>query len=119
MRILPLFLLAPALVLAQSWTGYLVDSGCYKNDKANHNISPSTVDRDMNMELKQCAPDSKTKSFALVLPDWSSLKLDTAGSTKATELVRNASHRTPIQVTLTGERSANEVKVDSISRAGQ
>lgn len=58
-------------------------------DRSDTNKDPSTVDRDMNMELRQCVPAAKTKDFALVLPDWSSLNLDSAGNAKAAEMVKN------------------------------
>lgn len=116
MRLATLFFLVSAFGFAQSWSGYLVDSGCYKSDQANHNVDPSTVERDMNMEWRQCSPNAKTKDFALVLPDWSSLNLDPAGNTKAAEIVRNSAKKMPIAVTVSGERTAGTVKVISIAR---
>jgi len=117
MRVFALLCLTAALGFAQSWPGYLVDSRCYKSDQTNHNDNPSTVERDMNLELRQCSPNGKTKDFALVLPDWSSLKLDAAGNAKAAEIVRNPANKMPLAVTASGERVNGTLKVSSIAAA--
>jgi len=89
MRLLTLLFLASALSLAQSWSGYLVDSKCYADEQANKNKDPGTIDGDMDLELRQCSPNARTKTFGVVLPDWDSLQFDAAGNAKAAEMIRN------------------------------
>ena len=119
MRFLSLLFVASALSFAQSWSGYLVDSGCYSNDLANRNRDQTTADRDMNMVLRQCSPDARTKNFALVLPDWSRVTLDAAGNAKAVAMLRNAEKKTPIQVKVTGQRTDHDLKVTSLQKMAQ
>jgi len=116
LRVLILLFAASALSFAQSWSGYLVDAGCYRNDQSNHNENSSTVERDMNLELRQCSPTAKTRDFALVLRDWSSLKLDSSGNAKAAQVIRNSAKKTPVAVTVSGEQTVHTLKVSSISR---
>ena len=109
-----------AVGAAASWSGPLVDSKCY--DAILRNVRPTDtltlVDRDLGSAIRYCAPTAKTKSFAVVLEDWTSLKFDPAGNSRAAaELVRHsAGKRVPV-VSVSGERNKNTVKVDSISVA--
>jgi len=73
----------------------------------------------MNMELRQCSPNAKTKSFALVLSDWTSLDLYSAGNAKAADMVRSLQKKAPVQVTITGEQTNDTIKVSEIARANQ
>jgi hypothetical protein len=52
-----------------------------------------------------------------VQQDGLSLKLDSVGNAKATELVRKTGKRSRFPVAITGEISRNTIKVDSISMA--
>lgn len=119
MRFALILLFTSTLASAQSWSGYLVKSSCYRNDQTNTNKYATTADRDMTMVVKQCSPNANTKSFALVLSDWSSLKLDAAGNAKAAEVVRNSGSASPLQVTVTGDRTSKQLKVASIAKTAQ
>lgn len=103
----------------QTWSGFLVDSGCYEALERNTNPwdTSTYVDRDREREIRYCAPGAKTKSFTLVDRDGLSHKLDFEGAAKAAELVRRAGKKDPMAVTLEGEQREKEIQVDSIELA--
>ena len=116
MRIAVLFCFTIAPGFAGSWPGALVDSNCYDSLERNTNpfeTSPGARDRDQ--QIRYCSPKTKTKKFAVVLEDWTRLKLDSSGNSKAAELVRKAERKSPFPVVVTGELGGEIVKVDAIS----
>jgi hypothetical protein len=115
MRSTVLVCLSSALGHAETWSGTLVDSRCWDFQENNTKDTSIYVDRDTNMELHICSPTAKTKSFTVVLPDGSTLKLNTGGNAKAAELVQKIGKRSPVTVGITGESERNTVRVDSIS----
>lgn len=119
MGLATLFFFAATPSFARSWTGYLVDSKCYDTEEQNVNPTDTAtnVDRDKDLEIRLCTPNAKTKSFAVVPPDWVSLKFDSAGNAKAGELVRKIGKRSVFLVTVSGEKTKSTVHVDSISIA--
>jgi hypothetical protein len=109
---------APPMGYAGEWSGPLVDSKCY--DAEQRNVNPtdtSIVDRDLKFDIRFCAPKPKTKFFAVVLEDFTSLKLDREGNAKAAQLVWNTTKKAVLVVAVSGERTRNTVKVASISVA--
>jgi hypothetical protein len=101
---------------AETWSGYIVDSKCYEG--AQRNVNPwatSAVDRDVDLDIKLCAPAAKTKSFGLVQKDTKILKFDPAGNTKASEIVHNTAKQNFYLVTIAGDMDRDILKVDSIS----
>jgi hypothetical protein len=120
MRFVTLLFLASTLGFAQTWSGYLVDSKCYTADQANTNRYAGTADRDMSMTIRQCSANTKTKAFAVVLPNWDSLSLDAAGNAKAAEFLKTAGKKSPLPVTVTGKEAKNSIQVSSIAgRVGE
>ena len=116
MRLATLLLLASPLAFADNWSGLLVDSKCYAAEQRNVNPKDeTTVDRDMNEQIRYCRPDGKTKNFGIVLPDWNSLSFDAGGNAKAAELVRSSGKQKVLSVLVTGERKNSIIHVDSIS----
>lgn len=115
-RLAALFCLASALSFAESWSGVLVDSRCY--DSMQRNVNPTdtltNVDRDMNQQIRYCSPNAKSKSFAVVLPEGMSFRLDSAGNAEAAQLVRKAGKKSRFVVAVTGTITKGTVKVDSI-----
>lgn len=102
-----------APLLAGTWSGDLVDSGCFRNEETN--VSPDYLNdpgaRDFAFELRACLPRAgKTKKFDLILADGESLKLDAAGNAKAAALVR----ATPKPKRYFVVRIAGEVRKDTI-----
>ncbi|MDR3699322.1 MAG: hypothetical protein P4L56_06780 [Candidatus Sulfopaludibacter sp.] len=118
-RLACLLFLASAPALADSWPGVLVDSKCYASEERNVNPADptSTADRDMNLEVRYCSPSAKTKAFAVVRQDWSSLTFDAAGDAKAAELVRKVGRKPYFSVVVTGERTKDTINVTSITES--
>ncbi len=115
MRLATLLLLISSLGLAKSWTGVLVDSNCYANEQTNVGKDQTTVDRDMNTEVRYCSATPRTKVFAVVLPNWTSLKFDSAGDTRAANVVRKATRNSLFEVTVTGDLRKDTIQVGSMS----
>jgi len=107
-----LLIISPVSFAAESWSGLLVDSTCY--DTVHQNTQRWDT-RDTTLDVELCAPNAKTRSFALVQKGSQTFKFDSAGDTKAAELVRKTANGTPYFVTVIGEREQNILKVDSIS----
>lgn len=109
---------ATPVAFAGTWSGALVDAGCYRNELDNVSPDQSLTysGRDMEYSVRYCAPNAKTRKFAVVEDDWNVLRLDAAGNAKAADLVRQAGRRRPIEVRLIGQIDRNRVKVESISR---
>jgi hypothetical protein len=114
-----MFALCASAACAESWTGYLVDSKCYEAEERNVNPLDTMTysDRDRDLEIRLCTPNSKTKTFRVVEKDGQSFKLNPPGRAKAVELVRKIGRKSYFTVIVTGEMSfaQDEVKVDSIS----
>ncbi|HTA72197.1 MAG TPA: hypothetical protein VK776_28145 [Bryobacteraceae bacterium] len=117
MRLAASLCLQSALSFAGSWSGALIDSKCYDSEERNVNPTDTMtyVDRDKNLELRYCAPGARTKYFAVVQQDGLSFKLDSAGNSKAAELVRKTGKRSVYPVAITGEMNKNTIQVDSLS----
>ncbi len=113
-KIIPSFTIVSVLAFGQSWTGFLVDADCYQS--ASTNTKPGQQ-RDRNKDIKQCAPSATTTSFRFMDRGGETFKLDTAGNAKAVEAVHKAPGRSPMEVTVTGSRSDDTLKVDSMSVA--
>jgi hypothetical protein len=114
-RLATLLLFASTVGFAANWSGFLVDSRCYANEQSNVNKNTTTVDRDMNAEVRYCSPSAKTKGFALVLDDWNSLKFDSVGNAKAGALVGNANKKSVVKVTVSGNLNRDTIQVGSVS----
>ena len=117
MRFFILLLLAATPGFANTWSGFLVDSKCYAAQERNVNPKDSQphVDRDMGLQIQYCFPRPKTKSFAVVQDDWSSLEFDSSGNTKAGELVQKTAKREFMRVVVSGQLNQHTITVDSIS----
>jgi hypothetical protein len=104
---------------AGSWSGYLVDSRCYASERNNVTWEEGIVGSDMDMELRACAATPKTKKFAIVLPNWSSLKLDAAGNERAAVIAHSVARKrpTPYCVTVVGVRSKDMIQAGPVSLA--
>jgi hypothetical protein len=94
------------LVLAETWSGKLIDAGC--------------VDRQKN--LQACTPNSTTSAF-LIAVNSKIYRLDTLGNAKAVEALRNRADRsaTPdapmtvdILAKISGTLEGDIIKVESL-----
>lgn len=118
-RLAALVCLMTPLGFAESWSGSLVNLKCYS--ALQRNVNPhdtlTAVDRDRASEVHYCAPNGKTKSFAVVTIDGETLTLDPAGNSKAAELVRTAGKKSSYYVQVTGEKKGHDITTESISLA--
>lgn len=113
---------ASSAAFAGSWSGALVNASCYRSELENVGGAGQSMTysgRDMQYSLRYCAPNAKTKTFAVVANDWNPIFLDAAGNARASELARQAGKQCPIEVTVTGQMDKDTVKVDSISQLRQ
>jgi hypothetical protein len=115
MRLASLVFCLSTVGFAGTWSGYLVDSRCYADQQANVSEDATVASEDMKMDLGYCSPNTKTKKFAVVLNDWNSLKLDSAGNARAAGLVRQAHKGYGWEITVGGLRHKNTIKVASLS----
>jgi hypothetical protein len=106
--------LASTVALAGTWSGSLVDFECYARDERNI-TKDQYVEHDGDFEIRQCTPNVRTKSFAVVQQSGEMFKLDTSGNAKAAELVGASGKKSRLHVTITGEMSKDTVRVDSIA----
>jgi len=93
------------LAFAETWSGTLVDASCAADKK------PSA----------ECAPTSSTSSFAVVLADGKTVKLDAGGNSKAADALKNSADRsknpdknTAVTATVTGTLSGDTIQVENI-----
>jgi hypothetical protein len=114
MRLIVLLFCLCTAGFSATWSGYLVDSGCWRDRQENVSLDTSPVSRDMRMDLHYCLPTARTKRFAVVLPDWSALLLDSAGNERAADLVHRAGKRPLIDVTVRGVRHGDTILSESI-----
>jgi len=115
-RFLCLFSVMAGAALAGTWSGALVDAGCYQSAKNNRNAYDLPGVRDVNMDIRGCAPKAKTHSFAIVLPNSEDFVLDAAGNSQAAQLVRQEVGKNPLRVTVNGEMRNEIIAVSSIAR---
>jgi hypothetical protein len=104
---------------AGTWSGYLVDSRCFASERNNVTSEESSVGDDMSMELRACVATSKTKHFAIVLSDWTMLKLDAAESDRAAAIAHNVARKpsTPYCVTVVGVRRKDMILASPVTTA--
>jgi hypothetical protein len=113
-RFSSLFSLASVLAVAGTWSGLLVDAGCFRSAEDNHNVSDSPVLKDVGLEVRLCHPKLKTHSFAIVQSDGQAVALDSASNTQAAQLVRQGL-KSPWYVTVNGEMKKGRITVSSIA----
>jgi hypothetical protein len=103
LRLACLSCLISTLSVAESVSGWLVNSKCFSSIERNRGDIPSYVNWDINGAIRYCSPTKKTKSFAVVSKnDGLPYRFDAAGNEKAIGL--NAS-----------KKSAYLVKVDGVT----
>ena len=112
-RFVSIFSLVSSLAVAGTWSGFLVDAGCFRSAEDNHNVSDSPVLKDVGLEIRLCHPKAKTHAFAIVQSDGEAVALDSAGNTQAAQLVRQGL-KSPWYVTANGEIRKNTIAVSSI-----
>jgi hypothetical protein len=114
-RFVSIFSLVSSLAVAGTWSGFLVDAGCFRSAEDNHNVSDSPVLKDVGLEIRLCHPKAKTHAFAVVQSDGEALALDSAGNTQAAQLVRQGVTKAPWYVTVSGEIGKKTIAVSLIA----
>ena len=119
MRFASLLLCLSTVGFAGTWSGYLVDSRCYADERNNVTWDDNSFGDDMSMEVRECVATSKTKHFAIVLSDWTMLKLDAAESDKAATIAHNVARKasTPYCVTVVGVRRKDMILASPVTTA--
>lgn len=117
LRIAYLFCLLSLPGFAGSWSGWLVDSKCYRSIETNRGDIPSYVNWDVSGAIRYCSPNHKTMSFAIVQQDQSYFKLDPRGSLRAAELLTNSPHKALYLGTVRGNLNRHVITVEAISVA--
>jgi hypothetical protein len=115
MKMIAAGVLLASLTSADTLTGYLVDANCYDREERNTRPVDRDTNHDRDYEIRACVPSSKTKTFEIVDRNGQSLKLDATGAAQAAELLKQPGAKRPFQVTVTGSRSGDTFKTDSIS----
>ncbi len=94
-----------ALAVAETWSGTLVDAACAADKKAS----------------AECAPTNDTSTFALVLADGKTIKLDEDGNAKAADALKNSADRAKnpgekkaVTAKVTGSLSGDTITVEDI-----
>jgi hypothetical protein len=100
---------ATSLAFADSWSGALVDAGCYTREGQN------ATSHDRGAVIDRCQPTARTSRFAVVSHDGQSFNLDDSGNTQAAKLVSERHVGGRLEVTVTGRRSGETVIADSIA----
>ena len=107
-------LLGSTLIFADNWSGTLVDPGCFASAQGNTTHGEHPGSTDLNRTLRRCAPNAKTKSFALVQHDGKVVDFDPDSNGKAHEFILKGI-KPPYHVTVAGEMSHDTIKVSTIS----
>ena len=114
LRFAVLLSLTSVLSFAESWSGALVDTKCYATAQQNvsHEHPGST---DTMRAIRSCLPNEETKSFSIVPQVGTALNLNTNGNQKAHELVLKESRKSTFMVSVTGDKTEDTLKVNTIS----
>lgn len=93
-------MLAVCPVLAETWTGTLVDVMCKGRDLASH--------------TRECAIKCAKGGFGVVLADGKFLKFNEAGNVQALTALKISTKEKDLKVKVTGELSGDVIQVHSI-----
>ena len=116
LRIAILLCATSGLTLADTWSGVLVDAGCFAREEQNVTKDYGPAERDMRLSIDPCTPSAKTRSFAIVLPDGSALRFDASGNARAAEMVKAAGVKHhPMRVAVGGDAKKDTISVTSLS----
>ena len=117
MRLAALLFAVSTLGFAGNWSGYLVDAKCYHSELTNVSQDATSVSRDMGMALSQCLPKASTRKFAVVIYDWTSVKLDPYANEQAVQIVQHVPKHSLICVTVRGSRIEHHTVSGSVTMA--
>jgi len=90
----------PAMMLAETWNGTLVDAMCKKQDLASHTT--------------KCAISCAKSGYGLVLADGKFVKFDEAGNAKALAALKAINKEKELKAKVTGTLDGDTVQVESV-----
>lgn len=107
----------------ENFNGKLIDASCYDSGHTAARAANS-ADRSSKEKLdKECAPTASTSKFAIQTSGKKVYKLDHDGNTKATEAMQSGALKPDddgdVHVAVSGSKSGDTVKVDSIQGRGE
>lgn len=100
MKLIASFLLLTGVVLAESWTGTVVDVMCRGKDVASH--------------TRQCALSCAKGGFGLVLSDGKFLKLNEAGNAMTLSKLKASAKDKDLKAKVTGKMDGDVIQVESL-----
>jgi hypothetical protein len=100
MKRLGLLTIFPAMMLAETWNGTLVDAMCKKQDLASH--------------ATKCAISCAKSGYGLVLADGKFVKFDEAGNAKALAALKATNKEKELKAKVTGTLDGDTVQVESV-----
>jgi len=100
MKFLCFLLAAPALMLAESWSGTVVDVMCKGKDLASH--------------TRQCSLNCAKGGFGLVLADGRFVKFNEGGNAKTLAALKAATREKDIKAKVSGTMDGDVIRVESI-----
>lgn len=99
-KAIAIFVLAPVLGLAETWSGTVVDVACKNNDLARH--------------TKECALKCAKSGYGIVLADGKFIKFDEGGNVKTLNALKATSKEKDLKVKVTGTMKSDVIEVESI-----
>jgi hypothetical protein len=72
-----------------------VDAHCWADMQSNEGEGSVTGEQSMDYDVHNCRPTNKTKSFDVVLNNWTVFKLDHDGNIRAVQFVHHI-HKEPV-----------------------
>jgi hypothetical protein len=94
------FALSSIIVLAETWSGTVVDVMCKNNDLASH--------------TRECALSCAKSGFGIVLADGKFIKFDERGNVKALAALKAATKEKDLKAKVSGALKDDVIQVDSI-----
>ena len=101
--------------MAESWSGQLVNSDCYSGHLNSNPRESHPGSYDTGLMIRQCRPETKDATFAVVEPEGQVVTLNASSNEKVLELLHKAGKKRMYTVTVTGEMTQSSVKVETIS----
>lgn len=99
-RVLSILLLSATAILAESWTGTVVDVMCKDKDLAGHTA--------------KCSIACAKSGYGLVLGDGKFVKFDEAGNAKTLAALKTTSKDKDLKAKVTGSLDNEVIKVSTI-----
>jgi len=98
-KLIPLFMIAGSTLLAEVWTGTVVDIMCKGKDLAGH--------------TRQCAVSCAKGGYGLVLSDGKFVKFNESGNSKALSTLKNATKDKDLKAKVTGKLNGDVIQVET------